>query len=284
MSARYDRQSFLGPTSERVLRERRVGVIGLGGGGSQVVQQLAHVGVGALTVVDDDVVEEHNLNRLVGATADDARRATRKVDVAQRLARGINPRVDILPVAAKWQERGELLRDCDVIFGCVDSYGARSELEATCRRFLLPYIDVGMDVTAVEDWFMVSGQVILSMPGQPCMWCLGFLTEDRLAREAERYGAAGSRPQVVWSNGALVCAAVGLFMQLVTPWHKAHRRVEYLEYDGNTHTIARSNRLLVVRGGHCPHYPTDNIGDPYWAGCAADRESSHPNPLDRLPG
>jgi molybdopterin-synthase adenylyltransferase len=46
MSERYARQSFLGPKSKEVFKNCRVCIIGLGGGGSHVVQQLAHIGIG----------------------------------------------------------------------------------------------------------------------------------------------------------------------------------------------------------------------------------------------
>ena len=58
-----------------------------------------------------------------------------------------------------------------------------------------------------EKGFLISGQVILSMPGHPCMRCCGFITDERLKQEAERYGAAGARPQVVWPNGVLASTA-----------------------------------------------------------------------------
>ena len=41
---RYSRQSFLGPDSEALISRCTIGVPGLGGGGSHVIQQLAHVG------------------------------------------------------------------------------------------------------------------------------------------------------------------------------------------------------------------------------------------------
>ena len=48
-----------------------VGIVGLGGGGSHIVQQLAHIGIHYFTCFDGDVVEYTNLNRLVGAIASD---------------------------------------------------------------------------------------------------------------------------------------------------------------------------------------------------------------------
>src|SRR5207247_199280 len=143
---------------------------------------------------------------LVGATAADAAARTPKTVVAERLIRSVNPSAEVVSVPQPWQENAVPLRDCDVVFGCVDSYSAREAIERFSRRFLIPYIDVGMDVTPMAPGFVVSGQVILSSPGEPCFRCLGFLNDDLLAGEAQRYGAAGDRPQVVWSNGALASA------------------------------------------------------------------------------
>ena len=69
--ADFSRQSFLGAQSERKLAETRVAIVGLGGGGSHIAQQLAHVGVGHFRLIDPDCMEASNLNRLVGATQSD---------------------------------------------------------------------------------------------------------------------------------------------------------------------------------------------------------------------
>ena len=71
MPDRQSRQSFLGDHSEKFLKATTAGVIGLSGGGSHVCQQLAHIGVGNYVIVDPQVIEDTNLNRLVGGTAAD---------------------------------------------------------------------------------------------------------------------------------------------------------------------------------------------------------------------
>lgn len=53
--SKHDRQSFLGEASEQVIKATTVGLVGLGGGGSHVVQQLAHIGVERYVLVDPDV-------------------------------------------------------------------------------------------------------------------------------------------------------------------------------------------------------------------------------------
>src|ERR1044072_5183624 len=242
------RQSFLGTTSDEVLWRCRVGIIGLGGGGSHIAQQLAHLGVGDFVLFDPDHVEETNLNRLVGATKKDGTKATAKTGVARRLIKKVNPKARVLLVSRVWQEGGPLVSGCDVVFGGVDTYRAREEIERACRRFMIPFIDIGMDVKEIPEGFLISGQMILSMPGEICMRCMGFLNEELLAQEAARYGVAGGRPQVIWPNGILASAAVGTFVQILTPWRRHLNKSVYLEYDGNAQTILPSNRLQHLRG------------------------------------
>lgn len=260
---RFSRQSFLGKGAQNTIARLRIGIVGVGGGGSHIVQQLAHLGVKRFALFDGDVVDESNLNRLVGAAADDARSKIPKVDVAQRLVAGVTPGAEVITHMGRWQDRPELLRGCDLVFGAVDTFAGRRELEVACRRHLIPYIDIGMDVHRVgDDPPRMAGQVILSMPGGPCMFCLGFLTEERLAREAAEYGAAGPRPQVVWSNGVLASTAVGMCIELVTHWTRAPNRPVYLSYDGNAGTVTPHIRLKYLPATDCPHYPLAEVGDP----------------------
>ena len=61
MSGRFSRQTFLGPASQASFEKCRTGVVGLGGGGSHVVQQLAHIGFENFVLFDPDVVKDVNL-------------------------------------------------------------------------------------------------------------------------------------------------------------------------------------------------------------------------------
>lgn len=258
------RQRFLGDASDTVLGSLKVAVVGLGGGGSHIVQQLAHLGIGHFVLMDPDRIDETNLNRLVGGTVADVGEKQLKTAIAGRVVHGINPATRVLLVPDDWRKQPQLLRDCDIIVGCVDTYAARAELEVTARRFLVPYLDIGMDVHKLSDRFAISGQVILSTPGNPCMRCLGFLRDELLNQEAARYGDAGGRPQVVWPNGVLASIAVGVIVQLVAPWNDRQTEVAYLEYDGNSQTVAESN-LLAYTPSQCGHFVgLSSIGDPWF--------------------
>src|SRR3984885_5587942 len=219
---RYSRQSFLGPDSEALISRCTIGVPGLGGGGSHVIQQLAHVGFQRYVIYDDDVVEESNLNRLIGATGPDVLAETPKLHLAKMMIYGLQPKASVWGFACKWQENPEPLRECQIVIGCVDSYKGREEIEIACRRYLIHYIDIGMDVHGKEKP-VIGGQIIQSSPGGLCMRCVSFLTDEKLAAEAARYGNAGHRPQVIWPNGVLASTDVGLADDLVNNWTRRNR-------------------------------------------------------------
>lgn len=257
---RYLRQSFLGPEAEELIARVTVAVSGLGGGGSHVVQQLAHIGFQNYVLYDGDAVEESNLNRLIGATVADALAETPKLHLARMMIYGLQPRASVRGFACTWQEHPEPMRECEIAFGCVDSYKGREELEIACRRYLTHYIDIGMDVHG-QDKPVIGGQVIQSSPGGLCMRCIGFLTDEKLAEEAGRYGNVGARPQVVWPNGVLASTAVGLAVDLVTNWTRKQRSHAYLVYDGNEGTVKDSVTLRNLTKV-CNHYSISDAGDP----------------------
>ncbi|MGH9451207.1 MAG: ThiF family adenylyltransferase [Terriglobia bacterium] len=260
---RFDRQSFLGSQSELKLYAATLGLVGLGGGGSHIVQQTGHLGIGGYVLVDPDQITETNTNRLIGGTLADLEGGITKVAIGERLIRGLQERPRIIPVRNTWHNAIAELKRCDVIVGAVDSFKEREQLERFARRHLIPYIDIGMDVHDLGSGdYLIGGQVILSMPGKACLRCCGLITDERLAMEARRYGAAGSRPQVVWSNGVLASSAVGLITQLLTPWFDRPAEFIYLDYDGNRGTLIPNDRMELLRNKVCPHHPPEETGDP----------------------
>ena len=257
----HQRQSFLGKDSQRRIESTTIGVVGLGGGGSHIVQQLAHIGFKNYVIFDDDVISTTNLNRLVGARRSDVENQVQKTAIASRVIRGLVSGAKI-SCHGRWQNAAECIRGCDIVFGCLDGFNERRELEVACRRYLIPYIDIGMDVRIVgDDPPRMYGQVILSMPGETCMACVGFLSEENLTAEAEAYGHAGGQPQVVWANGLLASSAVGIAVDLVTGWSGGRSVIRYLSYDGNSGTLTPHMRLDYLPA-ECEHFFETPLGDP----------------------
>ncbi len=264
----FSRQSFLGPRAQEILANARVTIAGLGGGGSHIAQQLAHVGVGEIRLLDPDKIEASNLNRLVGATELDVQEQRAKIEIAHRTIKGIRPWAKAPTAQKKWQEADGLLKDSHIVFGCLDGYQQRDYLEAAARRFGIPYIDIGMDVTHIgPTGYAVAGQMIMTRPDGPCMRCLGFITDERVNAEENRYGDAGINPQVVWTNGTLASLAVGTFVQLLTPWFAMSEPYVWLELDGNAQTVTRSKQPnYMPKHARCPHHVSaEDLGDPFFS-------------------
>ena len=256
----FDRQSFLGPESPFLFENVRVGIIGYGGGGSHIGQQLAHIGIKNITVFDDDYIEDTNLNRLVGGTFKDVVRKLAKIFIAKRVIKSVLPQANVTIIESRWQANPEMLQECDLIIGSIDTYAERQQLEAECRRYLIPYVDIGMDIYQAEvEHPAISGQIMMTLPGAPCFWCYGFLTEEKLGKEAAKYGNVGGRPQVVWPNGVLASTAVGVLVDLITGWTGQKEKLVYFEYDGNNGYIKDHVRIRFCDKS-CSHYPLENAG------------------------
>ena len=264
-SEQHARQSFLGEHAQDILKTARVGIVGLGGGGSHINQQLSHIGVRHVVAFDGDRTELSNLNRNVGSSLKDAMNETPKLGIARRIHEELVLDSAFVGHAGRWQERPDLLEQCDLVFGCLDTFDGRRELEATCRRYLIPYIDIGMDVHCVSgEPPRMAGQVILSTPGHPCMACIDYLNEETLAQEAALYGDVGGLPQVVWANGVLASAAVGIGVDVLTGWSGRSAPVEYLSFDGNCSTLTEHPVLRYPLPSECQHYMMQQAGPPIW--------------------
>jgi molybdopterin/thiamine biosynthesis adenylyltransferase len=226
----FDRQiRALGPAGQRDLSALRVGVVGLGGTGSQVVQQLAHLGVRNFVLVEDDRVERTNLPRLAGATWWDALLGRQKASVAQRLIRRLAPRATIAKTGSlRKPESLRALSSVDLIVGCVDNDGARLVLSELAAAYLVPHLDIGVGIEGHGDDRAIGGRVSFYLPGGACLACADELdfaeaAEDLEAEAVRRIrverGYARERavePALMPLNTVLVGAAMVELLAFVT--------------------------------------------------------------------
>ena len=133
-----------------LLHTMRVGVVGCSGTGSIIIELLVRNCVGELVIVDDDIVEEKNLNRLINSTIDGARKQQPKVLAIEQAIQkiGMETKVDAYQGLTDSPDVVTALIDCDVIFGCVDSAFGRYHLDCLASAYLIPYFDVGVDLEA----------------------------------------------------------------------------------------------------------------------------------------
>ena len=127
-----------------------MGVVGCSGTGSIIIELLVRNCVGELVIVDNDVVEEKNLNRIINSTMSSARKKWPKVSTIKQAIRsiGLNTKVEAVQGLTDVPEVVRTLVDCDVIFGCVDSAFGRYHLDCLASAYLIPYFDVGVNLEA----------------------------------------------------------------------------------------------------------------------------------------
>ncbi len=158
MPARYQRnRTIIDVGNQLVLFRSSVAVIGCGGLGGYVVEELARLGVGRIVVIDPDVFEEHNLNRQLFSTPENL--GTAKVAAAAGRIAAVNPAVAVVPVQAAFSpENGAgLLEGCQVVVDALDSIQVRLELAEVCTELNLPLVH-----GAIAGWF---GHVATQLPG-----------------------------------------------------------------------------------------------------------------------
>lgn len=224
---RFERQVRLfGDVGQARLRGMHVAVMGAGGGGSILVEQLAHLGVGHLTVVDPDVVERHNLSRIIAASDTDARNHTKKVEVAARNAKRIDPslRVDAIDGDIADLDVARRLVDCDFLFLATDTATARLVGNAIAQSFLIPLIQIGAKVDTNQDGQIeqIYTAVRPVLPRRGCLFCAGLIDPLALQREAaspqeranQNYLAdvAVVDPSVTTLNAAAAAGALNVFL------------------------------------------------------------------------
>jgi molybdopterin/thiamine biosynthesis adenylyltransferase len=159
LPARYQRnRAMISIQQQLLLLQSKVAVFGCGGLGGYIIEELARLGVGRITVVDPDVFEEHNLNRQLLCTQELL--GKKKVAAAVHRVNAINPAVRLQPfdVAFGQNNSTELLKDLTVAADGLDSIPVRLELAKACNNQNIPLVH-----GAIAGW---SGHVAVQYPGE----------------------------------------------------------------------------------------------------------------------
>jgi len=230
-------QAFGSGTTE-ILRTLSVAVVGCSGTGSVVVEQLARLGVGRLVLVDPDVVEEKNLNRILNSGKEDAYLGKPKVHVLASAIGHMGLGQEVIPLQKNLltPEAVRAVAECDVVFGCMDGVEGRHVLNRLAAFYLMPYFDVGVRLDADGDGGIdrIAGAVHYLQPGLSSLLSRGVYDMKRVDAEAMRRtdpemyrrlvkegylrGVDEDRPAVVSVNTFFSALVVNEFLARLHPY------------------------------------------------------------------
>jgi molybdopterin-synthase adenylyltransferase len=239
----------LGEAGQQALSALRIGIVGLGGLGSQIAQYLAHLGVRHFVLIDHDRLEATNLNRVVGGTRGAIGKT--KVQIASSMIQAIQPHATIDAIAGdvRVERDAHRLVGLDVIFGCTDTHGSRAILNQLAHQYMVPVIDTGVRIDAPQGRIStVVGRVQLIAPGLPCLICDGLLDSEQVRRDllsdeerrADPYivGAHEPQPAVISINGTVASLATTMLLSAACGFPLSSRHQLYFADKGTVRNVA----------------------------------------------
>lgn len=251
----------------RIANSSRLAVIGMGGLGSIIAENLVHMGFHDLVLIDHDALEVSNLNRVVGGTFDAAAKQEKKVDVVRRHLQGINPNVVLTTFCSTIEDVpvDSSLINVDWFILATDNHSSRFYIQELAFKYFIPFISAGVAIT-VQDGQITdySGEVIVVRPGDNlCLNCLGRLNPTKIASErhfnaevrdkiVERgyvHGMDVKEPAVKTLNSVLGSIAVE---ELVNQYTNRSRDYQVTVYERNRETwIYQDVDSIRGRNKHC---------------------------------
>jgi len=156
----------IGEEGQRRISRFSIVIVGVGAVGAAAAELAARAGIGRLTLVDRDVVEESNLSRQLLFDAADAERVTPKAEAAGGRLREIAPDVQSRGVVADLDSGNarEILSGHDLVIDGSDNFETRLLVSDASRALGLPSIYAA----CVGE----EGLVAVSVPGgTPCLRC-----------------------------------------------------------------------------------------------------------------
>ncbi len=211
-----------------VLGDLHVAVVGTGGTGSSVAEQLVRLGVRHLQLFDPDTLTASNVTRVYGSFPDKI--GSKKVHVVAEHLQRIAPdtQVEVWPSMITVEKSARALLDADIIFGCTDDNAGRLVLSRVATYLLTPVIDCGVLLSSDRAGNLegIHGRVTVMAPGLACLVCRGridleraaaeMLTPEehiRLADEGYAPGLPGVEPAVVAYTTQVAAAAVSELLE-----------------------------------------------------------------------
>lgn len=178
----FNRQQLaFGKSLVQDLSKLKITIVGAGATGSATALLLARLGIGELCIIDKDIIEESNLNRLHGARLKDVGKY--KVDVLKKYIKdiGLGTKVTVVKEWISNIKCINYLKLSDIIFGCTDDHAGRIILNRFAYFYLTPVIDMGLIISVNNDPPEIQnlqGRISFLFPGSDCL-----ITKDNINKE-----------------------------------------------------------------------------------------------------
>ena len=243
---------------QELLDTAKIMVVGCGALGNEVLKNLALMKVGNIVVVDFDNVEAENLQRSVLFSEIENSVGRPKVDVAAEAIKKINPETNLKVINGDISADVGLglIREIDVVIGCVDNRWARYCINRVCMRAGVPWIDGGISE--------LEGSVKIFEPGKNCYACS--LSNEDLNEMRKRFSCVGNIRRALQTGSApttpLIASVIGSVqvqeaLKLIHNKYAQDNKFETLSgkmffYDGKHLTSATVD--FQAFDDDCPHH------------------------------
>lgn len=181
----FDRQiRAFGKEIQTTLNKLKIGIVGVGGTGSAIAEQLIRLGVGELHIFDYDNFEKTNVNRVYGSRVSDE--GKNKVDIIERLANdiGLGTRIKKINKSITYKSSLNELKKCDIIFGCTDDQWGRMILNNIAIFYYIPIIDMGVKIDSENAKIKsIQGRTTVLLPNNACLFCRQTINSGTISGE-----------------------------------------------------------------------------------------------------
>ena len=125
----------IGEKNLEKIKNTNICICGIGGVGSYALEALARIGIGKITIIDNDNVDITNINRQLIATVDNVGKS--KVEEAKKRIKSINPNIEVTAIQDfidKTNVQKYITQDYDYVIDAIDSVESKIAVIKSCKE------------------------------------------------------------------------------------------------------------------------------------------------------